>query len=517
LLLRLLVLPINSSPTHFRLTLLILRHQRSITELRTNATHNMAGGLAMNTPSVISGWTAFGAPVRKSNTPPADDMETTTAPTPQDLDDPDGDQEPAPTSASPASQTQEAKDLSVFRADSREITGYILLDLCERHSTSDIVDQINQAAGAEIISRPTLNSRLNSAMVKKAKDEGTTKDEVRAALTERRKARGIRSTRRRPWAQQRSRLSTVTNASDFTADAANTRTPTGYSTEENSDADMGAPNNDGDALAAAWQQEADHAAFVDQQSLKGDAMLLMAERYTDVEISARICAIPGNYPLKEGGVANRIHDALKRKAQATGTTLEQVRADLNAARASNGIVRQTKLGKVRAPKTARKAKSEAVVQDDAADDAPVIPAQEDDEMTDDDGTSSQQGWNAAEVDAANTLLSFFSDDSEVDEAASTLIDMHRADASLGAQPKQVVDLTGEEANDDIDDVEMARAAAMNATEAFNANANANATDVEMTDTTTDLPTNTQVSDKQAMYAAQEAYLVLLLAKSKRGE
>jgi hypothetical protein len=158
-----------------------------------------------------------------------------------------------------------------------------------------------------------------------------------------------------------------------------------------------------------------------------------------------------------------------------------------------------------------------VVQDDAVDDAPVLPAQDDDEMTDEDGTSSQQGWNAAEVDAANTLLSFFSDDSEVDEAASTLIDMHRADASLGAQPKQVVDLTGEEANDDIDDVEMARAAAMNATEAFNANANANATDVEMTDTTTDLPTNTQVSDKQAMYAAQEAYLVLLLAKSKRGE
>jgi hypothetical protein len=469
----------------------------------------------MNTPSVISGWTAFGAPVRKSNTPPADDMETTTALTPQDLDGPNDVPAPASTTASPASQTQEAKDLSVFRADSREITGYILLDLCERHSTSDIVDQINQAAGAEIISRPTLNSRLNSAMVKKAKDEGTTKDEVRAALTERRKARGIRSTRRRPWAQQRSRLSTVTNASDFTADAAGTRT--GCSTEENTDAEVDAPNHNSDALAAAWQQQADHAAFVDQQSLKGDAMLLMAERYTDVEISARICAIPGNYPLKEGGVANRIHDALKRKAQATGTTLEQVRADLNAARASNGIVRQTKLGKARAPKTARKAKSEAVVQDDAVDDAPVLPTQDDDEMTDEDGTSSQQGWNAAEVDAANTLLSFFSDDSEVDEAASTLIDMHRADASLGAQPKQVVDLTGEEANDDIDDVEMARAAAMNATEAFNANANANATDVEMTDTTTDLPTNTQVSDKQAIYAAQEAYLVLLLAKSKRGE
>jgi hypothetical protein len=444
-------------------------------------------------------------------------MKTTTAPTPQDLDDPNGDQAPASMFASPASQTQEAEDQAFFRGDSRELTGYILLDLCERHSISDIVDQINQAVGAEIISRPTLNSRLNSALVKKAKDEGTTKDEVRAALTERRKARGIRSTRRKPWSQQRSRLSTVTNASDFNAGPVNTRT--GYSTQENSDADMDATNNS-DALTPAQQQQADHAAFVDQQSLKGDAMLLMAERYTDVEISARICAIPGNFPLKEGGVANRIHDALKRKAQATGVTLEQVRADLNAARASNGIVRQTKLGKVRAPKTARKAKSEAVVQDDAADDAPVdapvptqLPEQTDDEMTDDDSTSSQQGWNADEVDAANTLLALFSDDSEVDEAASILMDMHRADASLAAQPKQMVDLTGKAASSDIDDVEMTAAAALKATKAFNANANANAHDVGMTDHSS----NTYRQDQQAMYAAQEAYLVLLLAKSKRGE
>jgi hypothetical protein len=161
----------------------------------------------MNTPSVIRGWTAFGDPSRTLPAPPLDNMETTIAPTPQN--DVNDDQAPATTApqnsiddmeTTTAPQTQEEKEQARFR-DPTTLGGYVLLDLAERYSTKSMVDQFNQAAGKNIITGPNLNSRLNNALVRKAKDEGTTKDEVRAALTERRKAQGIRSTRRKPWSQ----------------------------------------------------------------------------------------------------------------------------------------------------------------------------------------------------------------------------------------------------------------------------------------------------------------------------
>jgi hypothetical protein len=561
----------------------------------------------MKRPSVVRGWTAFGrpSPLRISHTPPDDDMETITAPTSQnDLNDDHAPasnlnnvQAPTSTSASPASQTQEEKDQECFR-DSNTLTGYVLLDLAERYSTKSMVDQVNQAAGKVIISGPTLNSRMNNAMIKKAKDEGKTKDEIREALTERRKAAGIRSTRRQPFSPQ-GHGAAVTNASDPLAGAANTRDSM---EEDTNSASMVATNSAPLTIAQAVQQQvADDEAFVDQQSLKGDKILLMAERYHDAAISKRICAIPGNFQLKEGGVATRIHDALKKKAEAKGVSLEQVRADLNKARLSNGVFSNIRMGRPRTARGPRKVKSKATVQEDAADDsedaAPVaaqvpaqvpargprkvkskaavqqdapraaqvnaqvsaqVPAQvwdeatnwdseeteddddatevdgeetednpltdddevtEDDEMTDDDGTNSQQGYTAKEVDAANVLLSMFSSSSsfsssgsdglvsEVHGAATILMDMHSADASLGAQPNRVDGLTGEAANANANDIEMT--AATNPTGTSNADAH----DVEMTNN----PTDTHGQGQKATYAAQEAFLMGLLAKSKRGE
>jgi hypothetical protein len=86
-------------------------------------------------------------------------------------------------------------------------------------------------------------------------------------------------------------------------------------------------------------------ALLNEDPPKGEKILLLAERYSNADISARICGILGNYPLTENGVATRIHVALEKRAKATGATTMQVRGDLNAARIASGAVKPTPRGR----------------------------------------------------------------------------------------------------------------------------------------------------------------------------
>lgn len=445
-------------------------------------------------PSVISGWTAFSSqsPSPTSATGPVADMADANAPASQD----NLDNVQLPTADSP--QTQKEKDQALL-ADPPRLTGLALLDLCKRHSTRDIVDLANAAAGVVVTSRPTINSRLNSALLKSARETGRTKDEVRDELTEHRKSLGIRSTRRAPF----KRMGTVVNVPKTKvnqaepapqADVAATTQAldhTGDTTEENSDADMEDDNGDAARLA---QERADHAAFVDQNSLFGEKMLLIAERYSDPEISAHICAILGNYPLTKGGVANRIHSALKARADATGSTLKDVREALNVARFASGALQPSAKGKgvLRVSRRYRQPTPATTAPVDSHATAPVasqaaapVTEQVDTNMTDDDGTPSQEGWNADEIDAANTLLKLVEGDGEVQEMATILMNMHRDDALLAGQADQTVRVIGDTGDTNMNDVEMDTA-----------------------------PAN--MDSEYHKYAAQEEKLVGLLKNMKRG-
>lgn len=485
----------------------------------------MAGDPATGNTSVISGWTAFSNPAFVKSAladlramsaadtseldytdAPVADVAVATSPVPQ------SDNVLSDGSPSDSEPTQEEKD-EVLIADPPRLTGEALVDLASRFSTADIVNYSNEATGGNL-TRAAINGRLNAALTKKAKALGTTKLLLKEELTEHRKTHGIRSTRREPD-QRRSVVGGDTQTGgDKTfaggevpendqadedvqatsapqADAAtNTDQPKGSdSTEESSAIDTeAAAAEDAEFLAA--QQQADDEAFQDQNSLKGEKILLLAERYSNADISARICGILGNYPLTENGVATRIHKALETKAKATGETIHQLRYDLNDARIASGAVKATPRGRgiMRSSRGAKAAASVRIPKDSPVTKAPVAQAkrtkavkqgvrdeeqterpkkrakkthgstpsvttplaiQVDAEMTEDGSAGSQDGYDAKEVEAANALLELADGGAEVREAATILMDMHRGSALSDGQSG----LSGGKAGD-LDDSEM---------------------------------------------------------------
>lgn len=469
----------------------------------------MAGDSASGKSSVISGWTAFSNPefvksaladmkaMNATNTAEESNTETSIpdvadAATPVPHSDSDSELSDAPPSDS--EPTQEEKD-ELLIADPPRLTGEALVDLSKRFSTADIVNHSNESTGGNL-TRAAINGRLNAALTKKAKALGTTKFLLKEELTEHRKAHGIRSTRREPdhrhsvvggnigksggkssggahaqVLESDQAVEYIQANSALQADAATKiHQPNDDSnTEESSDAGTEASTEDEEALAA--HQKADHEAFQDQNSLKGEKILLLAERYSNADISARICGILGNYPLTENGVATRIHVALEKRAKATGATTMQVRDDLNAARIASGAVKPTPRGRgiMRASRGPKPSKSVRLTQNNPVTKAPIVAqakrtgankqsvgdeegmerpkkrakkthgstpsvatpvtVQVDAEMTDDDSAAgSQKGYDAGEVEAANALLELASGGPEVREAATILMSMHRESA-----------------------------------------------------------------------------------------
>ena len=390
-------------------------------------------------------------------------------------------------------------------ADPPRLAGEALVDLASRYSTADIVDFSNEATGGNL-TRTAINGRLNAALNKKAKAQGTTKVQLKEELTELRKAHGIRSTRHEPDHRHSVVGEDTTVGGDEASDGrqapvpksnqvcqkgqvksapqtdavADTHHPKASDVaEENSDVDAEESAEDDESLAA--QQQADHEAFKDQNSLKGEKMLILAERYSNADISARICGILGNYRLTESGVATRIHVALGKRAEATGATVKQVRDDLNDARIASGAVKDTPRGRgiLRSPRGAKASKSARFGKDSLATKPSVVAqggakrkgavkqsvggeeemepprkrakkthdtkpsvatsvaVEVDAEVTDDGSAAgSQDGHDADEVEAANALLEMAAGGFEVREAATILMNMHKEGAQQDDQPEQ---------------------------------------------------------------------------------
>lgn len=226
--------------------------------------------------------------------------------------------------------------------------------------------------------------------------------------------------------------------SDGTGDNAagnNDQEHTGNTTEDNSDAESeelftarpvsapAAPTVPAVSLPAADQDLSNNS-----QDLFGETLLTLAERYSNVEISRHVAMRFGHDPTTIGasGVSLRVTRALKARVTATNTTLDQAKNALKRAREVNGVTINNKKPKV-----------EPAQQADAALATSAKVAQDgmDVEMTDAVIGEAQQGYTAAEKDAADALLLMCQTpppsppSQEVFDAASILMDMHRDDDS----------------------------------------------------------------------------------------
>jgi hypothetical protein len=200
----------------------------------------------------------------------------------------------------------------------------------------------------------------------------------------------------------------------------------------------------------------DEELFANPERLFGNPLLALAERFTHTEISKRIGTKPGadKAILSHGGVKARINAALKSRAVGSSATLVQLRANLRAARAANGVkTRAPKGGRDRRVKPAPQAvvattaptaaavpeamdtevtsvataNPAVTVQEamdaemaDVATESPAVAAPEgmDIEMDDAVKENQQEGYTAVEMDAADALLAMFQTEGATEDEAS---------------------------------------------------------------------------------------------------
>lgn len=396
-------------------------------------------------PSRINGWMAFSSDSWSASGSDANKGSSRSSPA---VSPKSQRADPVQPAASTSSLTQQEKD-ELLLADPPRLTGAALLDLAERYSTADIVALANKAAKTMTLTRAAINSRLNTAVKKRAKELGQKKEEVRATFTEKRKARGVRSTRRVAQGAKNAAAATTAVESDE-EESPNHGQMSGVQTEPAQQADVALyPGVLSDADARAKYGEADYLSFKQPNELFREKLLEMAGRYSNKEISAGICAMPQNMVLTENGVANRVHQALKERAKKTGKSLADVRAELNVVREANGVAKPNSHGKgyLRPPKQVVKRKRSVSETVDKQEKKSKVE-QQDAEMAETGNEGSEAG-NAQETETANTqpvsedaleaahtLLDLHAGatqpEADVVEAAHILMDLHAADTQLAS-------------------------------------------------------------------------------------
>jgi hypothetical protein len=88
--------------------------------------------------------------------------------------------------------TLTAQDHAIF-ANHAQLTGDTLLNLATRYSKSDIAANANRVAGRKVMIERTAYARLSNAIKDHAARSGQTPAQVRTALTETRKAAGVKA------------------------------------------------------------------------------------------------------------------------------------------------------------------------------------------------------------------------------------------------------------------------------------------------------------------------------------
>jgi hypothetical protein len=243
---------------------------------------------------------------------------------------------PNPVANVQSTTTIAAQDQVTF-ANPNQLSGDAILNLATRYATSDIAKRVNALAGRDVMTRRTACSRLRTAVRAYAARAGLTADRVTADLTAARRAAGIRCNA----PNNANAKTSQANTSESRANEAHT----GDTIEEESDAEIQdtttpAPPAFVPAPArTATIPAADQELFDNSERLFGDTLLTLAERYSNSEISKHISKKFGTDKVTLGpaGVTSRINAALKSRVVGTTFTLDQLKDNLRAARAANGV------------------------------------------------------------------------------------------------------------------------------------------------------------------------------------
>lgn len=327
------------------------------------------------------------------------------------------------------------------------LVGDTLLDVATRHSNQSISNRIGEA-GTETLTSHSVNERIKRAMEKNARETGNSVTQIKSDLADARVANGVisekQSLRYKSSGAVNNTLPNNQNVSESPANDDAQPEHTGDTTEENTDAEMSDAEEEMDDAAVSAQQQADHDAFFDPNSLYGEKLLALAVRSSNEDISTHIGNIPGNIPITGRGIYSRVQAALQARSKTTGVTIDQLRPDLAAARLRNGV-------KPRSPNSKKTQQPSHTTETKNAEPAPqavvAVNVQGHAEMTDVDSQGSQEGYNADDVEAANALLALASGGAEIQHAAATLMMMHQQDAALPQQQHPPGVTTDEEVSD----------------------------------------------------------------------
>jgi hypothetical protein len=344
---------------------------------------------------------------------------------------------PNPVANVQSTTTIAAQDQVTF-ANPNQLSGDAILNLATRYATSDIAKRVNALAGRDVMTRRTACSRLRTAVRAYAARAGLTADRVTADLTAARRAAGIRCNA----PNNANAKTSQANTSESRANEAHT----GDTIEEESDAEIQdtttpAPPAFVPAPArTATIPAADQELFDNSERPFGDTLLTLAERYSNSEISKHISKKFGTDKVTLGpaGVTSRINAALKSRVFGTTFTLDQLKDNLRAARAANGVrMRAPRGGMDYTVKPAQQAvvatattttPTAAAPVPEAMDvemavvetETPAVATQEgeDVEMADAGNEAVQQRYTAVEMDAADALLMMFQTKGATDDEAS---------------------------------------------------------------------------------------------------
>lgn len=320
-------------------------------------------------------------------------------------------------------------------ADRSKLIGEELLNLASRYSNMSILKHLNAAAafaGTPSMNRWHLHRSINNAFKARAQRTRKTPDQVKEEFSQIRKSNNIRT------------YNSVKRAKSKQQDVEVRIDVEAYNDVE--------AHNDVEASTNEMIEEnlEDGELFSNPSELRGDTLIELAERYSSAEIAARVVAAS-----KDKTKANTPHSwyskvdrALKARAKATGDTIESLRDALHQARVSNDI-RQFK----------------QKYPDRFSDVAPSIgnhgvnhtgdTTEEEDEQYNTLLLNSEieRGFASDEVEAANSLL-VLSNDPDIINAASVLLEMKRSGSSTGARPAEAAGFPGKSVMEDAEMVDL---------------------------------------------------------------
>lgn len=330
--------------------------------------------------------------------------------------------------ATDISDVELMQDQSLF-ADRSKLIGEELLDLASRYSNMSILKHVNAAAalaGTPSMNRWHLHGLINNAFKARAQRTKKTPEQIKEEFSRIRKSNHIRtynSVKRGKSKPQA--LETYAGTEAHTDVEARTE----KTTEENLE---------------------DEELFSNPSELRGDALIELAERYTSSEIAARVVAASTDKSKTNTPHSwySKVDRALKGRAKATGDTIENLRDALHQARVSNDI-RQFKQN---CPD--RFSAVAPSIGNHGVNHTGDTTEEEDEEYnTLLQNSEIERRFASDEVEAANGLL-ILSNDPDIINAASVLLEMKRSGSLTDATSADAAGFLERSASEDAEMVDV---------------------------------------------------------------